>query len=77
MKQIQTYGKQNLLRREYNKVKSYYIVDPRVEQLSQFKFYAPGIKRWKLSIGFILVGLCVITPFTNFFIPGIYRWVVK
>ncbi len=78
MKQeIQTYGKQNLVRREYNKVKSYYVVNAQAQQLSQFTFYAPGIKRYKLSVGFILIGICVITPFTNFLIPGIYRWVVR
>ncbi len=74
---IETYGKQNIMVREYNRVKSYYVVDPRVQQTHSLEFYAPGIKRWKLSLGFILVGVCIVTPFTNFLIPGIYKWVVK
>lgn len=77
MEQIQTYGKQNILVREYNKVKSYYVVDPLVQQHSPIELYAPGIKRIKLSIGFILVGVCIVTPFTNFMIPSIYKWVVN
>ncbi len=75
--QIQTYGKQNLLKREYNKVKSYYIVDPRVQELYALELYAPGIKRWKLSIGLILMGMCISTLGTNWMLPGIYRWMLK
>lgn len=75
--EIQTYGKQNLLIREYNKVKSYYMIDPKVQELHNLELYAPGIKRWKLSLGFMMVGVCLITPFTNFMIPTIYKWVTK
>lgn len=75
--QIETYGKQNLVVREYNKVRSYYIVDPKVQEVNNFELYAPGIKRWKLSLGFIGLGICLVTPFTNIMIPSIYKWVTK
>jgi len=82
MKQeIETYGKQNFLKREYNNIKSFYVVDPRNQELMKalhnIELYAPGIKRWKLSVGLILIGMCTITLGTNWMIAPIYKWVTK
>lgn len=76
--QLQTYGQQNLFVREYQKIKSFYVVDQKVQQkFSHLQFYAPGIQRYKLCILGVATAVCFSTLGTNWMLPFIYRRVLK
>lgn len=42
-----------------------------------FHTYRPKIKRWKISLVSIWIGICLIVPFTGWTIPYAIRWMVK
>jgi len=42
-----------------------------------FEVYNPKIKRWRIGIASIVIGGCLITPFTNWMIPFVVRWMVR
>ena len=47
-----------------------------IRQLQKIAYYKPKIKRICLIVGIILIGLCVVTPFTNLLIPFILKEVI-
>jgi len=53
----------------------YYTIED-IKQLQKIAYYKPKIKRICLIVGITLIGLCIVTPFTNLLIPLIVREVI-
>jgi len=80
MKQVETYGKQNWLRSEYNNIRSYFIPNPITQALLAKRgvtLYRPKLKKAKVGVASIAIIVCLATPFTNFFIPLIVGWMLR
>lgn len=76
--QLQTYGKVGWFTKNYRAVTIYN--DKRYSQYlgsKGIKIYRPKVKKARASVGGVLVIGCLVTPFTNFFIPSIVKWSLK
>ena len=76
--QLETYGERSWVDK---KVKYFTIYnDERYANFLNergFKIYRPKVNKAKASVAGVLVAGCLITPFTNLFIPSIIRWSLK
>ena len=78
--EIKTYGKQNKLKREFITIKERFVINPYAKTLlnkNGIEVYIPALNRLRLSVCALLIGLCLVTPFTNILIYKIAKWGLK
>lgn len=74
---LEIYGKRSWMK---NQINFFTVYDDKrySDYLSNqsLQIYRPSVNRIKATFGGMLIVGCLVTPFTNFFIPSILRWSV-
>ena len=78
---LETYHRQNRIQKEINEIINLFR-KPNKETIKilnnkGIEVYTPKRDKVKVGIAIVLIGLCLVTPFTNFFIYNILKWGLK
>lgn len=80
METIKTYGKRNSILNLIDDVRYRFKLNPytiRLWKSKGFNIYIPELNKLKMGVMLGLVGLCLVTPATNLFIPFLIKWGIK
>lgn len=77
---IETYGKTNKIKKGWIELKERFKPNKHTENILKNKglgVYIPRLNKLRVGVGLVLVGVCLITPATNWTIPFIVGWALK
>ena len=80
MKKTIRYHEANIMQRQINKFMNLFKRDyVKIEKLKEkdIKVYTPKLNKVKVSVGVVGCVGCLLTPFTNWFIPFIIGWMIR
>ena len=78
--EFETYGKQNILKSIVGTIKNRFKINPYSKvTLNNIGVgcYIPRLNKIRIGVGLVLIGVCLMTPFTNWLIPFLIGWVLK
>ncbi|KKN44969.1 hypothetical protein LCGC14_0687900 [marine sediment metagenome] len=78
--EFETYGKQNILKSIVRTIQDRFKINHYSKITLKNKglgYYIPRLNKIRVGVGVVLIGGCLMTPFTNWLIPFLIGWILK